>query len=122
MEQALPLREVVTQLAIKQQQLRVLDAEISRVLAAIAARIRRGRAIGGPVDVTFPPWGRLGWSGRRGHSWRLVVVDTEACVDLLVMPRACRVAACGVLRELVARLGMGTRAEGQNLEALDESI
>lgn len=99
------LREVVAQLAIKNRQLGALDDKIARVLAEIEHVIRERRPIGHPVDVTFSPWGKLGWSGRRGR-WRLVVVDEDACEDLIMMPRVCRVAACHVLGKLVDRLGL----------------
>ena len=104
----LPLPEVVAQLAAKSRRLGALDDEIGRKIAAIEDAIRGRRADGGPVDVPFPPWGKLGWSGRRGRRWRLVVVDDEACEDLRDMPRECRAQACLVLGKLVARLGLGT--------------
>ena len=97
------------QLAAKTRQLNALDDEIGRKLAAIEEGIRRRRSTGGPVDVPFPPWGKLGWSGRRDHGWRLVVVDDEECEDLSAMPRECRAEACLVLGKLVARLGLSTR-------------
>jgi hypothetical protein len=100
-----PLRDVVIQIAAKTRQLIVLDDEIGRKLAAIEGAIRIRRPSGHPVDVPFPPWGKLGWSGRRGH-WRLVVVDDEACEDLSAMPRACRAEACLVLAKIVERLGL----------------
>jgi hypothetical protein len=83
----------------------VLDDRISRALSAIERSIRTRRPSGHPVDVPFPPWGKLGWSGRRGHS-RLVVVDDEACEDLSAMPRACRAEACLILAKIVERLGL----------------
>lgn len=103
-----PLREVVAQLAAKSRQLGALDDEIGRKLSAIEEGIRQRRSTGGPVDVPFPPWGKLGWSGRRGR-WRLVVVDNEECEELSAMPRECRVEACLVLGKLVERLGLLTR-------------
>ena len=103
-----PLREVVVQLAAKTRQLNALDDEIGRKLSAIEDSIRRRRPRGHPGDVPFPPWGKLGWSGRRG-CWRLVVVDDEECEDLSAMPRACRAEACLVLGKLVERLGLPTR-------------
>lgn len=102
---ALPLSEVVKQLAIKSRELNALDDAIGRTLAAIEEVIRQHRSTGGPVDVPFPPWGKLGWSGRRDRGWRLVVVDDEACEDLSAMPRECRAEACLVLSKLVDRLG-----------------
>lgn len=96
------------QLAGKTRQLNALDDEIGRKLSAIEDAIRQRRPAGHPVDVPFPPWGKLGWSGRRGQ-WRLVVVDDEACEDLRSMPRACRAEACLVLGKLVARLDLGLR-------------
>ena len=103
-----PLHEVIMQMAIKSRQLGALDDEIGRKLAVIEEGIRRRRTSGGPVDVPFPPWGKLGWSGRRDRGWRLVVVDDEACKDLSAMPRECRAEACRVLGKLVARLGLPT--------------
>lgn len=100
-----PLREVVVQLAAKSRQLSALDDEIGRKLAAIEQLIRDRRPNGHPVDVSFPPWGKLGWSGRRGR-WRLVVVDDEECEDLSSMPRACRAEACFVLGKLMERLDL----------------
>lgn len=100
-----PLREVVVQLAGKTRQLNALDDVIGRKLSAIEDAIRLHRPSGCPVDVPFPPWGKLGWSGRRGR-WRLVVVDDEECEDLSAMPRACRAEACLVLGKLVERLGL----------------
>ena len=104
-----PLHEVIMQLAIKNRQLCALDDEIGRKLSAIEEGIRLRRSTGGPVAVPFPPWGKLGWSGRRARGWRLVVVDDEECEDLAAMPRECRVEACLVLGKLVARLGLPTR-------------
>lgn len=103
-----PLREVIVQIAAKSRQLGALDDEIERKLSAIEDVIRQRRSTGGPVDVPFPPWGKLGWSGRRGR-WRLVVVDDEECEDLSAMPRACRAEACLVLGKLVERIGLPTR-------------
>lgn len=104
----LPLRDVVMQLTAKNRQLSVLDDEIRHKLSTIEDGIRQRCTTGGPVDVPFPPWGKLGWSGRRDHGWRLVVVDDEACEDLLSMPRECRAEACFILHKLVTRLGLGT--------------
>jgi hypothetical protein len=100
-----PLREVVAQLVIKTRQLNALDDQIAGALATIEQAIRDRRSIGGPVDVAFPPWGKLGWSGRRGR-WRLVVVDEDMCEDLSHMPRSCRAQACLLLPKLVSRLGL----------------
>jgi hypothetical protein len=100
-----PLREVVAQIAAKSRQLSALDDEIGRALGAIERLIRTRRPAGHPVDVPFPPWGKLGWSGRRGRRWRLVVVDDEAC-DLCDMPRECRAQACFVLGKLFERLDL----------------
>jgi len=98
-----PLREVVVQLASKSKRLSELDDQIGRALAAIERVIRDRRPHGYPVDVPFPPWGKLAWSGRHRH-WRLVVVDEDACEDLASMPRACRAQAYLVLGKLVERL------------------
>src|SRR5262249_33076159 len=100
-----PLRDVVVQLAAKSQQINALDDQIGRSLATIERSIRAQRPSGHPVDVAFHPWGKLGWSARRGR-WRLVVVDEDDCEDLLTMPRECRVQACLVIGKLVDRLGL----------------
>ncbi len=100
-----PLRDVVVQIAAKTRQLSALDDQIGQALAAIESAIRDRRPVGHPIDVPFPPWGKLGWSGRRGR-WRLVVVDEDACEDLCAMPRECRAQACHVLGKLVDRLGL----------------
>jgi hypothetical protein len=100
-----PLSEVLMQIALKRRQLGTLDDAIGSQLSAIEDAIRRRRPAGHPVDVPFPPWGKLGWSGRRGR-WRLVVLDDDDCEDLYRMPRACRVDACLVLGKLVDRLGL----------------
>jgi hypothetical protein len=100
-----PLREVIAQIVAKNRQLGALDDDIGRKLRAIEAAIRRRRPSGRPVDVPFPPWGKLGWSSRRG-CWRLVVVDDEECEDLSAMPRECRTDACFVLGKLVKRIGL----------------
>lgn len=98
------------QLAAKNRKLNALDDEIGRKLAAIEDGIRQRRSTGGPVDVLFPPWGKLGWSGRRDRGWRLVVVDDEECEDLAAMPRECRAEACLVLGKLIDRLGLLVKA------------
>ena len=100
-----PLREVVVQLAAKSRQLSALDDQIGRTLATIEQLLCERRPDGHPVDVPFPPWGKLGWSGRRNR-WRLVVVDEDVCEDLSAMPRVCRAEACHVLPKLVDRLGV----------------
>lgn len=102
---ALPLREVIAQIATHTRQLNAIDDDIGRELRTLEDVIRQRRPAGRPVDVPFPPWGKLGWSGRRGR-WRLVVVDDEKCEDLLAMPRACRAEAFLVLGKLVERLGL----------------
>jgi hypothetical protein len=101
-----PLREVVVQLAAKSRQLNELDDKIGNALATIEHTIRSRRPSGHPVDVPFPPWGKLGWSGRSEHTWRLVVIDDDACEDLRAMPRECRAEACLLLGKLVERLGL----------------
>ena len=101
-----PIREVLKKLAIKNRQLSALDDEIGRKLGDIESAIRSHRPTGRPVDVSFPPWGKLGWSGRRGRHWRLVVVVDEECEDLCDMPRECRAEACLVLGKLIVRLGL----------------
>lgn len=102
-----PLREVIAQIVVKNRQLGALDDDIGRKLSAIENTIRKLRPSGHPVDVPFPPWGKLGWSGRRGR-WRLVVVDDEECEDLSAMPRECRTEACFVLDKLIERLSLLT--------------
>ena len=57
---ALPLREVLLQMAIKRRQLGALDDAIGSQLSAIEDAIRKRRPSGHPVDVPFPPWGKLG--------------------------------------------------------------
>jgi NAD-dependent dihydropyrimidine dehydrogenase PreA subunit len=98
-----PLREVVREITACSQQLDALDGEISVRLRLIQDKIKARRSHGYPVDVAFPPWGKLGWSGRRGR-WRFVVIDDDECDDLLSMPRECRAEACLVLPKLVERL------------------
>jgi hypothetical protein len=105
---ALPLREVVVQMAAKSRRLSDLDDQIGGKIAAIESVIRNRRPIGHPVDVPFLPWGKLGWSGRRGR-WRLVVLDDDVCEELRSMPRQCRAEACLVLGKLVERLGLMPR-------------
>lgn len=100
-----PLRDVVAQIDAKTRRLGELDDEIERQLTAIERAIRARRPSGHPASVPFPPWGRLGWSGRRGR-WRLVVLEDDACTDLSRMPRVCRVDAYRVLGALVQRLGL----------------
>ncbi len=94
------------QIATKTRQLNTLDDEICRKLTAVTHALRARCPIDHPVDVPFPPWGKLGWSGRRGRLWRLVVVDDEVCEDLAAMPRECRADACFVLGKLVEHLGV----------------
>lgn len=101
-----PLREVVRQLGEQSRTPGRFDAMIFQRLERIQELLLAQRPTGHPVDVTFPSWGKLGWSGRRGR-WRLVVVDDEACEDLLAMPRECRAEACLVLPKLVERMGLG---------------
>lgn len=102
----LPLKEVVKRLAAGVQELHQLDDAIGMRLRKIERAILQRRPTGYPVDVPFPPWGKLGWSGRRGR-WRLVVLeDDEYCTDLFGMPALCRVDACHVLPKLIERLGL----------------
>lgn len=93
------------QMAEKSRQLSALDNQIRQRLRTIEQGIRDRRPTGHPVDVPFPPWGKLGWSGRHGR-WRLVVLDDDVCEDLRQMPRACRAEACLVLSKLIDRLGL----------------
>lgn len=101
----LPLGEVVRQLGEKSRELNRQDDTIFQLLQRIQKQLRDQRPTGHPVDVPFPPWGKLGWSGRRGY-WRLVVVDEDECEDLKTMPRRCWADACLVLPKLVARMGL----------------
>jgi len=100
-----PLQDVVRQLVESSRELNRLDDEISRELQRFQAIARERRPTGHPVDVAFPPWGKLGWSGRRGR-WRLVVVDEDECEDLMSMPRECRAEAFAVLPTLAKRMGL----------------
>jgi hypothetical protein len=101
-----PLSEIVKQLAAGTCQLRALDDDIGRQLRKIERAILAKRPTGYPVHVSFPPWGKLAWSSRRGR-WRLVVIeDAETCTDLFNMPEICRADACHVVGKLVERLGL----------------
>lgn len=101
-----PLPEVVRELFKSARELDKLDDEIGRLLRETQQLFRERRPTGYPIDVAFPPWGKLGWSGRRGR-WRLVVIeDEETCTDLLDMPRDCRADACHLLRRLAERMGL----------------
>jgi hypothetical protein len=99
------IREVVRQLVEGSRELNRLDDDIGALLRETEALFREKRPTGYPVDVPFPPWGRLGWSGRRNR-WRLVVIDEDECEDLLSMPRDCRADACALLRKLAERMGV----------------
>lgn len=102
------LRDVFSDIVERSSQLSQLDSQLSTMLSDIQHGLRRLRPTDKPVDVPFPPWGKLGWSGRRGY-WRLVVVDDEGCEDLLQMPRLARADAFKVLPKLLERLGMPTK-------------
>jgi hypothetical protein len=99
-----PLSEIVQVLSTQQLKLNALDDEIDGMLRRLTL-IARERYVGRPLDVPFPPWGRLGWSGARGR-WRFVVLDAEDCEDLSSMPRLCRVDACHVVAKLVEKMGL----------------
>lgn len=102
----MPLAEVVRGIAEGQREVDRLDDAIGRQLAAAERAIRERRPTGYPVDVPFPPWGKLAWSGRRGR-WRLVVLeDEDTCTDLFNMPALCRADACHVLDKLVRKMGL----------------
>jgi len=101
----LPLREIVRQLGEHTRTLGGFDRMIFQRLRHVQVLLREQRPTGLPIDVPFPPWGKLGWSRRRGY-WRLVVVDEEDCEDLLAMPRECRSEACLFLPKLVERMGL----------------
>jgi hypothetical protein len=102
---ALPLRGIVHQIGERSRTLSRFDDMIFQRLQRIQELLRAQRPAGHPVDVPFPSWGKIGWSGRRGY-WRLVVVDDDLCEDLLLMPRECRAEACLVLPKLVERMGL----------------
>jgi hypothetical protein len=99
------LREVGEALRQKTTRLNDLDSAIVQCIKLVEANLRERRPTGHPVDVAFPPWGKLGWSGRRGR-WRLVVIDEDECEDLLNMPRLCRADACIALPRLMQRMGV----------------
>lgn len=101
-----PLSEVVRDLFANARKLDQLDDEIGQLIAKFERTARERRPTGYPVDVPFPPWGKLAWSGRRGR-WRLVVLeDEETCTDLFNMPRECRADACHLLHKLAERMGL----------------
>jgi hypothetical protein len=77
------------------------DDMIFQRLEHIQELLRAQRPTGQPVDVVFPSWGKLGWSGGR-----LVVIDDDLCADLTSMPRECRAEACLFLPKLVERMGL----------------
>lgn len=99
------VRDVISDLAQLSKELNRQDDTISAAIRVLQTRIVRVRPTGYPADVPFPPWGKLGWSGRKGN-WRFVVIDDDECEDLLNMPALCRTDACHVLRQLVAKLGI----------------
>lgn len=100
-----PLAEVIRDLVEGQRNLNDLDDQIGQSLRKVERGILARRPTGYPVDVPFPPWGRLAWSGRRGR-WRLVVIEDDDCTDLFNMPAICRADACHVLDKLVRRMGL----------------
>lgn len=101
-----PLHEVIKGIVDGQRKLNQLDDDIGRGLRKIERAILVRRPTGHPVDVPFPPWGKLGWSSRRGR-WRFVVVeDEETCTDLFNMPALCRSDACHVVERLVSKMGL----------------
>lgn len=102
---ALPLHEVVRELFESARTLDQLDDEIGRLLRETQELFYTRRPTGYPVDVPFPPWGKLAWSGRRGR-WRLVVLEDEDCTDLFDMPRECRADACHLLAKLAERMNL----------------
>ena len=105
MTEEAPLGEVLRQLGEQQKQLGGMDSEISVLLRRFEMILRTKRPTGHPVDVAFPPWGKLGWTGRKSR-WRLVVIDEDECEDLMSMPRECRVEACFLLEKLVKRMDL----------------
>ncbi len=100
-----PLRDVVRDLFAKSKELNRLDDEIGQLIARTERRFRERYTAGRPVDVSFPPWGKLAWSGRRGR-WRLVVLEDDECTDLFNMPAICRTDACHVLYKLAERMNL----------------
>lgn len=100
-----PLRDVVRGIAEGQKKLDQLDDEIGQLIARTERRFRERYTAGRPVDVPFPPWGKLAWSGRRGR-WRLVVLEDDECTDLFNMPALCRTDACHVLHKLAERMNL----------------
>lgn len=109
----LTLPEVIRRIAVGKVKLAELDRQISRQLRQVQEQFRMRRSDGGPVDVPFPPYGKLGWSGgRRWHGnpkgiWRLVVIDGDDCENLMDMPESqCRADALHVLPKLAERLGV----------------
>jgi len=100
-----PLREVVRDLFASARNLKHLDDEIGQLLAKAERTFRERRPTGHPIDVPFPPWGKLAWSGRRGR-WRLVVLEDEDCTDLFNMPALCRADACHMLKKLAERMNL----------------
>jgi hypothetical protein len=101
-----PLKDVVRDLFARARELEHLDDEIGKQLAEFERVARERRPTGYPIDVPFPPWGKLAWSGRRGR-WRLVVLeDDETCTDLFTMPRECHADACHVLHKLAERMNL----------------
>jgi hypothetical protein len=100
-----PLRDVVRDLVARSKELNRLDDEIGRLLARTERTFRERYKADRPVDVPFPPWGKLAWSGRRGR-WRLVVLEEDDCTDLLTMPQLCRIDACHVLHKLATRMDL----------------
>jgi len=102
---SMSLPDIVRGIVEGQKELDRLDDEIGRKLAAVEREFRKRYTAGRPVDVPFPPWGKLAWSGRRGR-WRLVVLEEDDCTDLLTMPQLCRIDACHVLYKLAERMDL----------------
>lgn len=102
---SLPLREVIRDLGIASRRLNALDDEVGQTLARTERLFRKRYTANRPVDVPFPPWGKLAWSGRNGR-WRLVVLEDEDCTDLFHMPAICRTDACHVLHKLAERMNL----------------
>lgn len=102
-----PLSEVVRELFKSARELDRLDDEIGQLLARAERLFRERRPVGHPVDVPFPPWGKLAWSRSRRGQWRLVVLeDEDTCTDLFQMPRECRADACHLLKKLAERMDL----------------
>jgi NAD-dependent dihydropyrimidine dehydrogenase PreA subunit len=99
------LHDVVRGIIEGRRRIDQLDDAIGQALARTEHVFRERYTAGRPVDVPFPPWGKLAWSGRQGR-WRLVVIDEDECEELSSMPALCRTDACHVLHKLAKRMDL----------------